>query len=88
MLSAGGELVEFDSRDWVGLLRCPVTCVVSTRDRIVPERAQTELAELTQAKVIRVSHGHRMCWSAEFGEIVARAVGSSRCFTGWVDQEQ
>jgi 3-oxoadipate enol-lactonase len=50
---AGAAAVRFDSREWVGRLRVPVTVVIPTVDRLVPTAAQRELAGLIpHAKVV------------------------------------
>jgi pimeloyl-ACP methyl ester carboxylesterase len=43
---AGAAAIRFDSRDWVGKLRVPVTVVIPTQDLLVPTAAQRELAAL------------------------------------------
>ena len=57
---AGAAAVRFDSRDWVGRLRVPVTVVIPTQDILVPTAAQRELAGLiTHADVVELEgSGH------------------------------
>jgi 3-oxoadipate enol-lactonase len=76
LTAAGHELSHYDAREWVGSLGIPVSCVITSKDHMVPRGAQLELAELTGAVVFEMGHGHGFCTHGEFGEAVVQACDS------------
>jgi pimeloyl-ACP methyl ester carboxylesterase len=55
---AGREMERFDSRPWLGALEVPSAMVITTRDELISQRKQRELAAALRAEVFEVSLMH------------------------------
>lgn len=55
---AGREMERFDSRPWLGALDVPAAMVITTRDELISQRKQRELAAALRAEVFEVSLTH------------------------------
>jgi hypothetical protein len=76
LVHAAAELAHFDSRPWVGSLGLTAASIVTTRDYVVPTRAQLDLARLLDVpdtRVARLAHGHLACLDHTFGGLVDAA---------------
>ena len=65
LAEAGRELSRFDSRKWVGRIKCPAAVVITANDSGVPPAHQHELAQRLGVKPFSVAGEH--------GAVVARA---------------
>jgi len=77
---AGRELGRFDSSGWAGALPQPAAVVLTARDRLVPPRAQQELADALRVTPEVVQGDHDAC-SAQpdaFVAAVLQALGTVR----------
>ena len=78
---AGAAVWRFDSRSWVGRLDCPVVVVVTTDDRLVPPRAQYELASLLPEaavhEVLGAGHEAILTRPEEFIDVIETFVGAA-----------
>ncbi|WP_370327292.1 alpha/beta fold hydrolase [Euzebya sp.] len=74
---AGRELSRFDSRGWIGGLDRPAAVIVTTRDRLVPPRAQLELAGLIPHALVcdvAADHDAPAASAGPFNEALVAAV--------------
>jgi 3-oxoadipate enol-lactonase len=55
---AGREMERFDSRPWLGAVDVPAAMVITTRDELISQRKQRELAAALRAEVFEVPLTH------------------------------
>lgn len=58
LVAAGRALSRYDARPWAGALDIPAAVLVTTRDRLVRQAKQRELAEVLRASVVEVDADH------------------------------
>lgn len=69
LVEAARAAARFDARAWMRELDAPAAIVVTTRDHVVPPRAQLEAAALIEgASVYEVDGGHTVCARQRFAE--------------------
>lgn len=72
---AGFAMARFDARPWVGRLRLPVLCLITTRDQLIPVRHQRALAALLPgAKVVEIDARHEAVFT-QAGRVAEEIVG-------------
>jgi 3-oxoadipate enol-lactonase len=58
LAEAGRELGRFDSRPWLGMVRAPISVLITTRDELVPPHKQRQLAAAANARVFEAPLRH------------------------------
>jgi 3-oxoadipate enol-lactonase len=58
IVEAGREMEKFDSRPWLGSVDVPSAMVITTRDELISQRKQRELAAALRAEVFEVPLQH------------------------------
>jgi len=76
LTAAGRALSRYDARPWAGRLDLPAVALITTRDRLVPQAKQRQLAAALHAQVIEVEADHDLplVSGAEYARLTRLAV--------------